>query len=1593
MADSIKIRITGDDSQYSQVLEGLGGKAQKAFGGVSSVMKGMLASQIVTKGFSMLTGTVRDAISAGMDFGAAMSQVAAVSGAEGDELKALTAKAKEMGAETQFSASQAAEAMNYMAMAGWKTEEMLGGIEGIMNLAAAAGEDLGTTSDIVTDALTAFGMQASDAGHFADILAAASSNANTNVSMMGETFKYVAPLAGALGYTAEDMAAAIGLMANSGIKGSQAGTALRGTLTRLSKPTKESAEAMEALDLSITDSSGKMKPFMQIMEEMRDRFAGLSESEKAQYAAMIAGQEGMSGLLAIVNASEADFEKLTGAIDGCDGAAEKMAKVQMDNLAGDVKLVKSAFEGLQLAISESTNGMARDLVQGVNDMLTAMNQAYAQGGMDGMIDAFGKEFPKLLTKVISVLEKLVAEITRKLPDLLKQLVAALPGILESLLADLPQIAENLFAAVTAIVEQLISDLPRLVPMLVQGVLNLAGAVIKGIATSSVNLTEALFDAIFGNDQVHYDSLGQLDTELTYDVSTSADVDNSGAQEDVDAAFETFKEELRGYGLTDEQIAEILAFKGTQAQLEEELKKKYPNLTEAQRNAIVAKFKEDEESDAEIADSIASELDKLGLSPELIAQIIGYKATGNDAALEALLKKSLTPDLYAAVMNVIKTKWNEGEATGAAAVSEELDALGLSDELILSILGYVASGDEEGLEAKLKKDCPELYTAVMNVIKTKWSEGEGANASLAEELKNIGLTDEMIKKALGYAASGDEEGLDTFLKKTCPDLYGAAKAAITANWHEGEGASSLAEDLKNIGLTDTMIKEAMKYVVSGDEEGLDEYLKGTCPDLYGAAKQAIKSRWEEGKSASSGSSGAQAAAEALGEFDLSNKDIANIIGWYAIGDTASIAAYLAENGCPDITQAVMDALEANWDPSAVTLSSGVEDTSVNFVTKAIVDMFTNGVKEDDPQVQAALETAQGVIDAQKKKLIDYINSGQDTDGKAAEALGQLNELEAALTTYAANYANASTEECRKQGDALMTMAQQCQDTVDSITAQSERLISVQERLFNAGVSGSKLTDADLTGALSYIAIEYQNAAKKAQDARDELLTTTGDYEAAQAEYERLMGEATARNREMIAQLLGGQVGDVEGLDVASALSSVWDQIEAELGSSGGINQDQVVSMLQEAGYGPDIIAKAITALFGEQEYTGTVAAGDLAGKGLDESIESMLYDYLIVQSGGVDAATIADQLRSQGVGEDLINQTISALFNADNMHLDPDKVNFDRLLGSLDFEALGKIITSAIENGLIEGVDSTEGVDINKLILELLSDNYTTETPNVDVPTNVTTEPTVDESVPDKITEAIEEETTTEPVDVKPTINVKDIETSEESPIEDTVVEKLRSEGIDVDVAANVSLTVAVSDSNAAEMGKIVGEALGGAIASGVDAKADDVKTATSTVMGSAVSIGNFNTAYTKMYGAGKYVMAGLKAGLASKADEIYALCKQVADKIAEVTSAALEVNSPSKVFMRIGHSTGEGFEIGVRDSMQNAVKAAQDVVSNMNLNTRVLPDFESAISGAVTSVYAAENSRPIYLNVNGKSLARVISKDTQQATNNANRRVGLGVGK
>ena len=375
--------------------------------GISKLGKlGKSGLKVATRAVTALGAAAGTGIAAAVKVGAAfeaeMSKVSAISGATGEDFQKLTDKAKEMGAKTKFSAS---------------------------------GEDLATTSDIVTDALTAMGLQASDSGHFADVLAAASSNANTNVSMMGETFKYAAPLAGALGYNIEDLSMAIGLMANSGIKGGQAGTTLRSILTRLAKPPKEAAEAMDQYGISLKNSDGSMKSLMEVMENMRDSLQELPEDEQSAAAAAIGGQEAMSGLLAIVNASESDFDKLSSAIDNADGAAAEMAATMQDNLAGQLTILKSGLEGLGISIYESLEKPLKEVAAVAVSVISDLNDAYNSGGFVGFVDEIGQKIPMIqgFTDAISGLaEKTKGMSSAELKDFGKTalvLTGIAPGLL------------------------------------------------------------------------------------------------------------------------------------------------------------------------------------------------------------------------------------------------------------------------------------------------------------------------------------------------------------------------------------------------------------------------------------------------------------------------------------------------------------------------------------------------------------------------------------------------------------------------------------------------------------------------------------------------------------------------------------------------------------------------------------------------------------------------------------------------------------------------------------------------------------------------------------------------------------------------------------------------------------------------------------------------------------------------------------------------------------------------------------------------------------------------------------------------------------
>ena len=376
MADyNIKAILTANASQLVSGMREAQASVEQ-FGQATTHIKSDVPAMIggvgkaLTKGLTLPLAAIGGAsVKTAANFEAGMSKVQAISGASTADMARLRDMAKQMGATTKFSASESAEALSYMGMAGWKTDQMIAGLPGVMDLAAASGEDLGMVSDIVTDSLTAFGMTANDTGRFVDVLAAAATNSNTNVAMMGETFKYAAPIAGALGYSVEDTALAVGLMANAGIKGSQAGTALRGALTRLEAPTAEVRKGMQMLGLDIKDLQGMTLD--QKLQTLRGAFAGLDESQKVQAASMLFGKQAMSGMLAIINASESEYNSLKDAINNSSGAAKSMAEIMENNLKGSVTKLKSALEGAGIAIGEVLAPKIKVAVDKITELVSA----------------------------------------------------------------------------------------------------------------------------------------------------------------------------------------------------------------------------------------------------------------------------------------------------------------------------------------------------------------------------------------------------------------------------------------------------------------------------------------------------------------------------------------------------------------------------------------------------------------------------------------------------------------------------------------------------------------------------------------------------------------------------------------------------------------------------------------------------------------------------------------------------------------------------------------------------------------------------------------------------------------------------------------------------------------------------------------------------------------------------------------------------------------------------------------------------------------------------------------------------------------------
>ena len=460
-----------DSSEYEKQLEESKGKASGIGSALSSAAK--IGAAAITAATGAVTAFAGSAVKVASTFDSSMSQVAATMGYTMDELntegsaaaqtfETLSAFAQEMGSKTAFSASQAADALNYMALAGYDAETSMTMLPNVLNLAAAGGIELAAASDMVTDAQSALGLSLDETSELVDKMAKASSKSNTSVAQLGDAILTVGGTAKTLAGGTTELSQALGLLADNGIKGAEGGTALRNLILSLSAPTDIAAKKMKELGLEVYDANGAMRPMKDIFQDLNGTLSSMTQGEQTEVLNTLFNKVDLKSANALLATSADRWDELANAIDNADGAAQAMADVQLDNLNGDITLFKSALEGLQIAIGEGLSPALREFVQFGSEGLSRLTEAFGDGGLGGAVDAFGE-----------ILSDGLAMIVSKLPEFVKMGMQLLGALGEGIIANLPVMADSALSIIMMLADSLIGSIPQMIPAVVDIVLAIA----------------------------------------------------------------------------------------------------------------------------------------------------------------------------------------------------------------------------------------------------------------------------------------------------------------------------------------------------------------------------------------------------------------------------------------------------------------------------------------------------------------------------------------------------------------------------------------------------------------------------------------------------------------------------------------------------------------------------------------------------------------------------------------------------------------------------------------------------------------------------------------------------------------------------------------------------------------------------------------------------------------------------------------------------------------------------------------------------------------------------------------------------------------
>lgn len=1067
-------------------------------------LAGALAAAGIKEGLEKIKEALEACVTAAADFEYAMSGVAAIANASNDEISALTEKAQAIGASTVFTASQAAEALQYMALAGWNSQEMLAGVDGVINLAAASGENLGTVSDIVTDALTAFGLSAADTSHFVDVLAQASANSNTTVTMLGEAFKYAAPVAGALGYSVEDVATAMGLMANNGIKGSMAGTAMRTMFTKLTDDVVLSADAFGEVTISAANADGTMKPLSQTLAEMRGYFDQMTEVEKTSNAQAIAGQRAYAGLLAILNSTEEDYASLSAAIQDCTGAAQKMADVRMDNLQGDVTILQSAMDGLKIEIGNQLTPALRELTQTGTDVVDWAHNFIAEH--EGMVET--------ITILVTVMGVAVGTLTA---------LSVAAGVLKTAMGALNTVlmANPWILAATA------------VAALATAVIGFSASVASDAIPTASDFNEAarsMADTVADIDTAfteNRDSIEGTALQAEHYIDVLEEIEAGGletaeAQETYRQTVEKLNAILPELNLTlDEQTG--LVNGGTAAireqvtawrdlAVQEALQQRYKETldqvaaVEAERYANLAKLNQAEVDHGLIQDSIS---DKQLRMNELQAQMNDlidagsggsesykdlaseYESLSNECIAlndELILNESLQDELAKAIQDdtdaIEEQQGVVDEATEALRLfdEEQGNAAESAEELTFAIGDIMESVDDltkafkdeydaaysslkgqSGLTGTFKEELDEANDSLSDMM-NRWKENADAMENFAENIRaarEAGLDPQLIEDF----ANGGSEGA-AMLAQALKDLDSGVTTveSVNAAYQSSEEAAKKAA--LEVALANTDIETAMQVLAEAaqdaDFEDFYAYAEEAL-EAYGFTLEDVGMKAEAFASSTDAAlSGTQEAVGAAQEAvdSLSTDNISNVAAEAEQAAADTEAAYENVGAAGESSVASAEATAASVTESSQAAAAAAEESS------AAIDAEYQSLKDS---VSAKLEELRGVVNQNASELYSAGNNAgmQLINGIIAGLNSRASTLYARLRSIINNAIEAGNAEAQIASPSKRTTRSGefiTEGYVVGMEAKKKKVADAAQDVINTALTVPKVTIPDLSSVM-------------------------------------------------------------------------------------------------------------------------------------------------------------------------------------------------------------------------------------------------------------------------------------------------------------------------------------------------------------------------------------------------------------------------------------------------------------------------------------------------------------------------------------------------